>query len=92
MIRDKLYMDGDLMLYGEHVVVLVALGCTVLARLHDNHCKAEATKRPVRQRVYWPSSNADITNTVAACEPYQQLEPSQQHVPYLCDNSPTLPI
>ncbi|XP_045122936.1 uncharacterized protein LOC123511261 [Portunus trituberculatus] len=62
-IRDELYCDGDIVLHGARVVVPAVLRRRTLARLHDSHRGAEATKRRARQAVYWPGIDADIVNT-----------------------------
>lgn len=91
-LREDLYCEEDLVLYGARVVVPAALRHRVLARLHDSHRGAEATKRRARQAVYWPGIDADIVNTVRACEPCQVMQPSQQREPHLCDDNPTRPF
>ncbi|XP_045133033.1 uncharacterized protein LOC123517147 [Portunus trituberculatus] len=77
-IRDELYCDGDLVLYGPRIVVPVASRKLVLRRLHDSHCRAEDTKRRAQQTMFWPGINEDITNVVRACDACQTLLPSQQ--------------
>lgn len=91
-IRDELYCDGDLVLYGPRVVVPAALRKSVLRRLHDSHRGAEATKRRAKQTVFWPGINADITNVVRACDACQTLLPSQQQEEYRNDDHPTRPF
>ncbi|XP_050709713.1 uncharacterized protein LOC126994436 [Eriocheir sinensis] len=91
-LRDELYCDGDLVLYGPRVVVPATLRRSVLARLHDSHRGAEATKRRAQQTVFWPGINSDITNVVRACDACQTMLPSQQKEPYLNDDRPTRPF
>ncbi|XP_045134076.1 uncharacterized protein K02A2.6-like [Portunus trituberculatus] len=91
-LREDLYCDEDLVLYGARVLVPTALRRRVLARLHDSHRGVEATKRRARQAVFWPGVDADIANTVRACEPCQILQPSQQQEPRLYDDNPTRPF
>ena len=91
-LRDALYTDGDLVLYGSRVVVPTAIRRKVLASLHASHRGIEATKRRAAQTVYWPGINADITNTVRACEPCQVMQPSQQKEPILCDDKSSRPF
>ncbi|XP_037780967.1 uncharacterized protein K02A2.6-like [Penaeus monodon] len=88
-IRNELYNDGDLVLYGPRVVVPASLRRSTLARLHDCHSDVEATKCRAQQTVFWPGINADIVNTVRACEPCQRLQPSQQQEPLLLEDKPT---
>ena len=91
-LRDSLYADGELVLYGPRIIVPAALRRRTLARLHDSHRGVEATRRRARQTVFWPGIDADIKSTVEACEPCQQLLPSQQQEPYMCDDHPTRPF
>ena len=91
-LRDDLYTEDDLVLYGARIVVPAALRRRVLDRLHDSHRGAEATKRRARQVVYWPGIDSDIVNVVRACESCQVLQPSQQQEPLRCDDYPTRPF
>ena len=74
--------DGDLVLYGPHMVVPSASRKSVLQRLHESQHGAETTKRWAKQIVFWPGINWDITNAVRACEACQTLLPSQQREEY----------
>ncbi|XP_064121730.1 uncharacterized protein K02A2.6-like [Macrobrachium nipponense] len=91
-IRDELYADGDLVLYGARVIVPATLRCRTLSRLHNSHRGMEATKSRVRQAVFWPGINSDIVNTIEACESCQVLQPTQQQKPLMNDNNPTRPF
>ncbi|XP_064088414.1 uncharacterized protein LOC135202892 [Macrobrachium nipponense] len=53
-IREELYTDDDLVLYGARIVVPSAMRRNILTRLHDSHRGVEATKRRAKQTVYWP--------------------------------------
>ncbi|XP_037803641.1 uncharacterized protein LOC119598091 [Penaeus monodon] len=48
-IRNELYNDGDLVLYGPRVVVPASLRRSTLARLYDCHSGVEAMKRRAQQ-------------------------------------------
>ncbi|XP_064117609.1 uncharacterized protein K02A2.6-like [Macrobrachium nipponense] len=91
-IREELYTDDDLVLYGARIVVPSAMRRNILKRLHDSHRGVEATKRRAKQTVYWPGINSDIANTVHACEPCQIMQPSQQQEPWLCNEKPSRPF
>lgn len=91
-LREDLYADGDLVLYGARVVVPATLRCRTLQRLHDSHRGVEATKRRARQAVFWPGINSDITKAVQACELCQILQPSLQQEPLMNDDHPTRPF
>ncbi|XP_064077772.1 uncharacterized protein LOC135195486 [Macrobrachium nipponense] len=91
-LREDLYADGDLVLYGARVVVPAALRRRTLSHLHDSHRGVEATKRRARQSVFWPGIDSDIANTVRACEACQTLQPSQPQEPVMNDDNPTRPL
>lgn len=90
--RDSLYADGELVLYGQRIVIPATLRRRTLARLHDSHRGVEATKRRAKQTVFWPGIDSDIKNTVEACESCQLLQPSQQREPLQCDDHPNRPF
>ncbi|XP_064105993.1 uncharacterized protein LOC135215363 [Macrobrachium nipponense] len=73
-LREDLYADGDLVLYGARVVVPAALRRRTLPHLQNSHRGVEATKRRARQSVLWPGIDSDIANTVRACEACQTLQ------------------
>ena len=51
-LRDHLYADGELVLYGKRIVVPAVLRRRTLARLHDSHRGVEATRSWARQTVF----------------------------------------
>lgn len=81
---------GDLVLYGAQVVCSCQLLC--LCILHNDHRGTEATNHCARQAMCWPSIDADIVNTVCACEPSQVMQASQQQEPLLCDKDSNRPF
>ncbi|XP_064081491.1 uncharacterized protein K02A2.6-like [Macrobrachium nipponense] len=91
-IRDELYADGDLVLFGARVIVPATLRHRTLSRLHDSHRGVEATKPRARQAVFWPGINSDIANTIGACESCQLLQPTQPQEPLMNDDNPTRPF
>ncbi|XP_064085391.1 uncharacterized protein K02A2.6-like [Macrobrachium nipponense] len=91
-LRDNLYADGELVLYGPRIVIPAALRRRTLDRLHDSHRGIEATRRRAMQTVFWLGINADIKSKVESCEACQQLLPIQQQEPYMCDDHPSWPF
>ncbi|MEL6606359.1 MAG: RNase H-like domain-containing protein, partial [Cyanobacteria bacterium J06614_10] len=91
-LRDNLYADGELVLYGSRIIIPSAFRKRILTRLHDSHRGVEATRRRARQTVFWPGIDADIKNTIEACDACQQFLPSQQQEPYKCDDHPSRPF
>nr|XP_027214367.1 uncharacterized protein LOC113807327 [Penaeus vannamei] len=65
-IRDSLSADGELVLYGQRIIIPTAYRRRTLTQLHASHRGVEATKRRARQTVFWPGIDADIKSTVEA--------------------------
>ena len=91
-LRYSLCADGDLVLYGQRILIPAPLLRRILARLHDSHRGVEAAKRGARQTVFWPGINSDITCTIRACESCQVLQPSLQQEPLYNDDHPDKPF
>ncbi|XP_064122505.1 uncharacterized protein K02A2.6-like [Macrobrachium nipponense] len=91
-LRDNLYADGELVLYGPRIVIPAALRRRTLDRLHDSHRGIEATRRRAMQTVFWPGIMQISRSKVESCEACQQLLPSQQQEPYMCDDHPFRPF
>nr|XP_027211599.1 uncharacterized protein LOC113804887 [Penaeus vannamei] len=91
-IRDSLSADGELVLYGQRIVIPTVYRRCTLIQLHASHRGIEAMKRRARQTVFWPGIDIDIKSTVEACQPCQVVQPSQQQEPMQNDDHPTRPF
>ena len=91
-LRDCLYANGKLVLYGQRIVLPIAHRHRNLTHLHNSHQDVEATKCRAKQTVFWPGINANITSTVQACKSCQILQPSQQQESLLCNDKPSRPF
>ena len=88
-VRDRLAVDGDLVLCGQRLIVPSSLRRDVLQKLHASHQGEERTKRRARQVVYWPGIDRDISNTVKSCPECQRYMPKQQKEPIIQMPAPT---
>lgn len=88
-MRDRLAVDGDLVLYGPRIIVPSGLRRDVLKKLHAGHQGEERTKRRARQVVYWPGIDNDVSNAVKACPECQLYLPKQQKEPIIQLPTPT---
>ena len=75
-IRDQLSIKDDLILKGNLIVIPVALQEGVLKVAHYHHQGISKTKAMLREKVWWPSMNLDIENTVKACHACQVIATS----------------
>ncbi|XP_063871042.1 uncharacterized protein K02A2.6-like [Scylla paramamosain] len=89
---DNLYHDREFILLGPCILIPSSLRRDVLARLHDSHRGMEATKRCIRQTMWWPGISSDNTNVVRACTACQMLLPNQQQEPLMCEEVPYRPF
>ena len=88
-MRDRLAVDGVLILCGQRIVVPTSLRRDVLQKLHASHQGEERTKRRARQVVYWPGIDRDISNVVKACQACRLHLPKQQKEPIIQMRLPT---
>ena len=70
-IRDQLSIKDDLILKGNLIVIPAALQEGVLRVAHYHHQGISKTKAMLREKIWWPSMNLDIENTVKACHACQ---------------------
>ena len=87
-MRDQLYIDNGLVVFGRRMVIPRKARKEVLKRLHSSHQGIERTKRRARQVAYWPGNNNDVETTVIAYEKCQIHQSSQQKEPLMYDPLP----
>lgn len=66
-LRNELFVEADLVVFEDRVVVPVKLRNKVLKTLHVAHLGIEKTKARARQIVYWPGLTNDINTFVSQC-------------------------
>ena len=91
-MKDRLCIDGKLILCGHRLVIPRKMRKDVLKRLHSSHQGIVKTRQRARQTVYWPGIDNDVTNTVNACKDCQELLPSLQKEPMMSETEPSRPF
>lgn len=75
-LQDNLYIDRELVLYGQRIIIPIAFHWRTLSHLNNSHRGVEVTKCHARQTVFWPGIDFDIKNTIEVCKSRQVLQPS----------------
>ena len=65
--RDELSIDNGLLLKGTRVCILPELLEKTLADLHGAHQGVDRMQAQVREAVYWPGIDSDISDNVSQC-------------------------
>ncbi|KAK3918805.1 hypothetical protein KUF71_008053 [Frankliniella fusca] len=66
-IRNDLFVEDDLVILNDRIVVPEVLRPKVLKRLHAAHLGMDKTKSRARQSVYWPGLSNDIETLIREC-------------------------
>ena len=91
-IRHNLAIDGNLVLYGQRIIVPKSQRQEVLRGLHAAHQGITRTKQRARMCVYWPGITNDITQMLEKCEVCQSHQPSLSKETLKADPLPNLPF
>ena len=65
--RDKLSIEGDLLMKGERIVIPTTCRDSILADLHKSHEGVNQSLSLARTCVYWPGMEVDVTDYVKQC-------------------------
>ena len=87
-VKEKLSIDGDLILCGRRIVIPFKLRKETLEKLHASHQGIERSKQRARQTVYWPNIDHDIANKCRSCKECQKYQPSNQKEPIVHEETP----
>ncbi|TRY77371.1 hypothetical protein TCAL_13405, partial [Tigriopus californicus] len=90
--QEHLSLDGDLILYGERLVIPRCMRKMVLQDLHSSHQGQERTKRRARQVVFWPNLNNDVNTTLQHREQRREHQSCQRKEPIMSEPIPDLPF
>ena len=77
-IRDKLAVDGDVILKGLRCVIPRSLRQTIMECIHCGHTGIAGSLQRARMSVFWPGLTADIKNYVRTCETCNRLRQTAQ--------------
>ena len=65
--RDKLSIEGDLVMKGERVIIPNSCRESIMADLHKSHDGINKSLNLARTYIYWPGMEADVTDYVKRC-------------------------
>ena len=90
-IRDSLCIAGDLILFGNRLVVPKDRQKHILKCIHEGHLGIEKCKARARTCVYWPNMNNSIEQEVKSCSICNTYSRANQKEPLLSHSVPLRP-
>ena len=75
-VKDKLALDGDLIVCGKRLLIPMSLRKVILSKLLSMHQGATKMKLRARASVYWPNLDHDIDQHCKTCQSCQSVLPS----------------
>ena len=90
--RNDLFVEDDLVILEDKVIVPPSLRKKVLETLHSAHQGVEKTKKRARQVVYWPGITNDIQTLVAECRVCERYSAANYKEPLIPHEIPELPF
>ena len=79
--REHLWIENDVVMFKNRIVVPKALRPQVLKSLHCAHQGTESMRSRAAESVYWPGINASIAQTRNNCKFCDSISPSQPRQP-----------
>ena len=70
--RHEISIEGDILLWGERVIVPQSLREIILKDLHAEHLGIVRSKQLARLYIWWPKLDSDIENMVKVCQRCQE--------------------
>ncbi|KAE8739912.1 hypothetical protein FOCC_FOCC014576 [Frankliniella occidentalis] len=89
--RDDIFLEDNLVIFNDRVIVPPSLRKKMLTRLHSAHLGIDKTRARARQSVYWPGVNNDIGTTVSGCRTCERHSASNKAEPLIPHTLPHLP-
>ena len=65
--RDKLSIEGDLLMKGERIIIPTTCRDSILADLHKSHESANQSLLLAKTCMYWPGMEADVLDYIKQC-------------------------
>ena len=91
-IKDDLAIVDDIILFGQRMVIPLAMRKQVMKALHVSHQGQVRTLRRARQTVYWPNITQDIRTMVEQCDRCAERQASQPNQPLVVESHPSRPF
>ena len=91
-IKDDLAIVDDIILFGQRMVIPLAMRKQVMQALHVYHQGQVRTLRRARQTVHWPNIIQDIRTMVEQCERCAERQTSKPIQPLVVESHPSRPF
>ena len=79
--RNKLSLEGDVLLWGMRVIIPKQFRAEILDELHTGHIGVVKMKGVARSYVWWPGMDANIESCTNACESCQLVQRNPTNTP-----------
>jgi hypothetical protein len=91
-IRESIFIQDDVLMYNDRVVIPLSLRKRVLEHLHAAHQGTSTMEQRARFIAYWPGMSKDIKQTRESCTDCNRNAPSQPATSPLSSPPPTTPF
>ncbi|KAK3918904.1 hypothetical protein KUF71_001028 [Frankliniella fusca] len=91
-VRHDLFVEDDLVILGDRIVVPLQLRRKALETLHKAHMGIEKAKAKARQTMYWPAMSNDIATMMQGCRICERNAPANIHEPIIPQEIPRYPF
>ncbi|KAK3924201.1 hypothetical protein KUF71_002472 [Frankliniella fusca] len=89
-IRMDIFVEDNLIILEDRIIVPVKLRKPVLKKLHTAHLGIDKTKARARQSLYWPGMSNDITNFIKECRACERHSANNYREPLIPHEIPSL--
>ena len=91
-LRNDLYIECELLMLKDKIVVPAGLREEMLKLIHKGHFGIEKCKARGREIMYWPKMSSDIESTVSKCEVCDRFKKANVKEPLLSHTIPMRPF
>ena len=91
-IKDDLAIVDDIILFGQRMVIPLAMRNQVMKALHVSHHGQVRTLCRAHQTVYWPNITQENRTMVEQCERCTECQASQPNQPLVVESHPSRPF
>ena len=81
--RGMLSVTDGLLVFGNRIVIPVAMRPEILSRIHDGHQGITKSLERARLGVWWPGLTADVKRVISVCEYCLSVRPTQRKEPLM---------
>lgn len=90
-IKSELHYENGLLLWGDRLIVPLALQQKILVWLHNSHLGIEKTLGRAKQLYFWPGMTTQVRKIVEECRVCEKFPRNNQKEPLKLDELPRYP-